>query len=136
MKPTDLDLHCLSISMRICINNLDQVSWLAENYKWACHLNYSAGQRLRGLIHFLKRYLCPNCCFVSFWKWVCSVWKEFAPKGSMCIPYRVDPFSKEDWCAGKQKRSNRSWPPYKIWRKIYQVSPIPPLPKHTLNHKH
>ena len=30
-KPTDLDLHCLSLSMWICINNLDQVIWLAEN---------------------------------------------------------------------------------------------------------
>ena len=26
---TDLDLHCLSFSMWICINNLDQVIWLA-----------------------------------------------------------------------------------------------------------
>ena len=30
-KPTDLDLHCLSLSIWICINNLDQVIWLAEN---------------------------------------------------------------------------------------------------------
>ena len=32
-KPTDLDLHCLLLSMQICSNNLDQVIWLAENYK-------------------------------------------------------------------------------------------------------
>ena len=30
-KPTDLDLHCLSLSTWICINNLGQVTWLAEN---------------------------------------------------------------------------------------------------------
>ena len=30
-KPTDLDLHCLQLSMWICNNNLDQVIWLAEN---------------------------------------------------------------------------------------------------------
>ena len=30
-KPTDLDLHCLSLRIRIFINNLDQVIWLAEN---------------------------------------------------------------------------------------------------------
>ena len=30
-KPTDVDLHCLSFGIRICINNLDQVNWLAEN---------------------------------------------------------------------------------------------------------
>ena len=30
-KPTDLDLHCLSFSMWIYINNLDQIIWLAEN---------------------------------------------------------------------------------------------------------
>ena len=29
----DLDLHCLSFSMWISINNLDQVIWLAENSK-------------------------------------------------------------------------------------------------------
>ena len=30
-KPTDLNLHCLSLSMWICINNLDKVIWLAKN---------------------------------------------------------------------------------------------------------
>ena len=30
-KPTDLDLHCLSFNRLICINNLNQVIWLAEN---------------------------------------------------------------------------------------------------------
>ena len=30
-KPTDLDLHCLSLSMWICIDNLDQIIWLAES---------------------------------------------------------------------------------------------------------
>ena len=28
---TDLDLHCLSLSTWICMNNLDKVIWLAEN---------------------------------------------------------------------------------------------------------
>ena len=28
---SELDLHCLSLSMWIYINNLDQVIWLAEN---------------------------------------------------------------------------------------------------------
>ena len=28
-KPTDLDLHCLSLSMSVCSNNLDQIIWLA-----------------------------------------------------------------------------------------------------------
>ena len=30
-KPTDLDLHCLPLSMWIYSNNLDQAIWLAEN---------------------------------------------------------------------------------------------------------
>ena len=30
-KPSDLDLHSLPLSMWICINNLDQTMWLAEN---------------------------------------------------------------------------------------------------------
>ena len=38
-KPTDLDLHCLSLNMCISIKNPDQVIWLAGNYKWAWYLN-------------------------------------------------------------------------------------------------
>ena len=30
-KPTDLDLHCLPLSMRIYINKPDQEFWLTEN---------------------------------------------------------------------------------------------------------
>ena len=30
-KPTDLDLHCLPLSMWLYSNNLDQEIWLAEN---------------------------------------------------------------------------------------------------------
>ena len=30
-KPTDLDLHCLPLSLWIYINNQDQIIWLAEN---------------------------------------------------------------------------------------------------------
>ena len=29
-KPTDLELHCLSLSMWICINNLDPIGWQLE----------------------------------------------------------------------------------------------------------
>ena len=32
-KPTDLDLHCLPLSMWIYSNNPDQVIWLAEKLK-------------------------------------------------------------------------------------------------------
>ena len=38
-KLTDLDLHCLSFSLWIYINNLEKVIWLAENWKCAWHLN-------------------------------------------------------------------------------------------------
>ena len=38
-KPTDLDLHYLSLSMGICINNLNKVIWLAENHKWVWYFN-------------------------------------------------------------------------------------------------
>ena len=37
-KPTDLDLHCLSLSVWIYIDNQDQKVWLPENQKWAWHL--------------------------------------------------------------------------------------------------
>ena len=46
-KPTDLDLHCLPLSMRIYSNNWDQVIWLAENQKWAWHLNLFSRTRVK-----------------------------------------------------------------------------------------
>ena len=44
-----MDLHCLSLSMRISINNLDQVIGLAENYKWVGHLNLFSITRVKEL---------------------------------------------------------------------------------------
>ena len=46
-KPTDLDLHCLPFSMWIYINNLDQVFWLAENFKRVWHLNLFSRTRVK-----------------------------------------------------------------------------------------
>ena len=34
-----MDLHCMSLSMWLFINKLNQVIWLAENWKWAWYLN-------------------------------------------------------------------------------------------------
>ena len=44
-KSTDLDLHCLSFSVWMYINNLVQVIWLGENWEWGWHL-HSAWQGL------------------------------------------------------------------------------------------
>ena len=44
---TDLDLHCLPFCMWIYINILDQVIWLAENWKWAWHLNLFSMTRVK-----------------------------------------------------------------------------------------
>ena len=41
-KPADLDLHCLSFSMQICIGHLGQVIWLAEIRSECGVLIYSA----------------------------------------------------------------------------------------------
>ena len=46
-KPTDLDLHCLSISIWIRINNMYQVIWLAESYKWAWRLSLFSMTRVK-----------------------------------------------------------------------------------------
>ena len=54
-KPTDLDLHCLSLNIWICMNNLDQVIWLAEN--WKCHFNLLSMTRVNngtGLLSHLS----------------------------------------------------------------------------------
>ena len=40
-KQTDLDPHCLPLSIWIYTNDLDQVIWLAENKKWARHFNWN-----------------------------------------------------------------------------------------------
>ena len=45
-KPTDLNLHCLPLSIWIYSNNPDQVIWLAENRRGSGILIYSAGQGL------------------------------------------------------------------------------------------
>ena len=46
-KPTDLDLHCLHLSMWIWINNLNQVIWLAENWRWDWPLNLFSMTRVK-----------------------------------------------------------------------------------------
>ena len=33
---------------------------------------------------------------IPFWKWIYSNRKAFAPMGSKCFPFRVDPFQKGD----------------------------------------
>ena len=58
-KPTDVDLHCLPLSMRIYINNLDQVIWLAENLKRAWHLNFFSRTRVK-LLDLLHIYVDPD----------------------------------------------------------------------------
>ena len=65
-KPTDLDLHCLSISMRICINNLDQVNWLVENLKWVWHLNLFSMARVNIWAHQAKNVPCNKCKMWGF----------------------------------------------------------------------
>ena len=40
-------MHCLTFSMWIYINNLDQVIWLAENWKWAWHHNLFSMTRVK-----------------------------------------------------------------------------------------
>ena len=60
-KPTDLDLHCLTLSIWICINKLDQAIWLAKNYMWACGiLIYSAWQ---GLFQCIYK---PGTCGINY----------------------------------------------------------------------
>ena len=46
-KPTDLDLQCLPFRMWIYSNNPVQVIWLAENWKWAWHLNLFRRTRVK-----------------------------------------------------------------------------------------
>ena len=48
-KPADLDLHCLPLSMWLCINNLNQVIWLAENWEWEWPLNLFSMTRVKSV---------------------------------------------------------------------------------------
>ena len=46
-KPTDLDLYCLPFSMWNYMNIFDKLIWLAENWKWAWHLNLFSMTRIK-----------------------------------------------------------------------------------------
>ena len=48
LKTIYLELHCLSFSMLICINSLDQVIWLAKIRSGHGILIYSAWQHVVG----------------------------------------------------------------------------------------
>ena len=70
-KPTDLYLHCLSLSRWIFVNNLDQVMWFqAENYKWAWHLNLFNMTRVKKLLVCMLIGICTvvrlNTVFLIF----------------------------------------------------------------------
>ena len=52
-KPTDLDLHCLSLNMWISIKIPDQVIWLAGNYKWMWQLNLFSMTRVKMTVTFI-----------------------------------------------------------------------------------
>ena len=54
-KPTDLDLHCLPLSMWTFTNNLDLVIWLAENWKWVWHVNLFSMARVKYLSHSIRK---------------------------------------------------------------------------------
>ena len=56
-KPTDLDLHCLLLSMRIQSNNPDQAIWLAENQKQTWYLNLFSRTRVK----FKSKSTGPSC---------------------------------------------------------------------------
>ena len=56
-----------------------------------------------------------------FWKGIFSKRKEFAPNGSKFFPFRVDPFSEENWCIeSKEEVKKRLLSLYKL-QKMYQV---------------
>ena len=62
--PTDLDLSCLPFSIWICINNPDQVNWLAEKTKWARHLNLFSMTRVKEWWHtfWMLSAICIRPC--------------------------------------------------------------------------
>ena len=45
-KPNYLALDCLSLSIQIWFNSLNQVIWLAENLKWVWYLNLFSRRRV------------------------------------------------------------------------------------------
>ena len=85
-KPTDLVLHCLSFSMWIYSNKLDQVIWLAGNWKWVWHLNLGS-IRLEGY---------PDSFLVSPWKvmlWVLirsASMRRFFLQENICCTYSLE----------------------------------------------
>ena len=49
--------------MWIYVNNLDQVIWLAENWKWTWHLNLFSMTRVKTLL----RHVCLNMYYLMYW---------------------------------------------------------------------
>ena len=70
-KSTDLELHCLPLSMWIYINNLDQVIWLAENQKLAWHLNLFSRTRVKIIRATTWENAPPYMCSQRKYKWSC-----------------------------------------------------------------
>ena len=70
-KPTDLDQHCLQCSMWSYINNLDQVIWLAENYKWVWHVNLFSMTRVNW---YKILYWLNLVAYKSNYRTACKMW--------------------------------------------------------------
>ena len=58
-------------------------------------------------------------------KWIYTIRKEFAPKGSKFFPYRVDPFSEGAGRMGGAVKQTGSHESCLLWRKIYHVYSVP-----------
>ena len=96
--------------MWICINNLDQIIWLAENRKWAWILIYSAWQGLREMELLSGRLFCQKIYWVASDQW--STLKE----KNLLLLETNSFLSEETWCAGKQTGSHKCHLPCEIVR--------------------
>ena len=93
-EATDLDLHCLLLSMWICIHNLDQAIWLAENQNWVWHFNLFSRTRvncyplsLSGLIQQMTtwQYFFENRLWYFMQIVICLLRRQFVWNVKACF---------------------------------------------------
>ena len=77
---------CTVCHCKLCISSLDQVIWLAENYRWAWHLNLFS-------LNGLREVTFQNYIFPPFWKGVyLEKKKNLLPSGANSLLSELTPF--------------------------------------------
>ena len=94
------------------------LSWVEQEKSYI-----TLGSGFRGIdTHSGKKTLSKLFCPLLKRKWSSLFKMNLYPEFFL---YRVDPFSEGVWCAIKRTGSHKSCLPWRKWRNVYQVYPVP-----------